>query len=98
MEKSTILRPTDDTQTLYKYVLEGKETTVSLSIEDDCIFSNADGEIDCPLDMILRKNKIDDEDLKKWQIADISFIEISGNVENLLRKIKCAMVLNILRS
>lgn len=65
------------TQTIqYKYIIKCKERDVELEVEDRDVFHNADDEIDCPLDVVLRKNDYSFNDLMSWDAREIQFVKL----------------------
>lgn len=63
----------------YKYIIECKDKSVELQVEDRDVFYNADDELDCPLDVVLRKNAYSFNDLMSWDAREIRFIKIIDN-------------------
>ncbi|WP_208560429.1 hypothetical protein [Marinilactibacillus kalidii] len=63
----------------YGYVVECKDKTVHLSVEARDVFRNADDEIDCPLDVVLRKNDYSLQDLMSWDAREVRFIQFDDN-------------------
>jgi len=84
-EKASLLM---DIQERYMYVVEGKIETITLPVDEKDVIVNADGEIDCPFDTVLRKNDYSFEDLNKWDVKEIRFIKIKNEVEQILRRIE----------
>lgn len=65
------------TQTIqYKYIIKCKERDIELEVEDRDVFHNADDEIDCPLDVVLRKNDYSFNDLMSWDAREIQFVKL----------------------
>ncbi|PRY75184.1 hypothetical protein [Alkalibacterium olivapovliticus] len=60
----------------YRYIIESKDKSVELEVEDRDVFRNADDEIDCPLDVVLRKNGYSLNDLMSWDAREIQFVKI----------------------
>ncbi|EXJ23164.1 hypothetical protein ADIAL_1311 [Alkalibacterium sp. AK22] len=60
----------------YKYIIQCKEQTIELEVDDRDVFYNADDEIDCPLDVVLRKNQYSLNDLMKWDARKVQFVKI----------------------
>lgn len=76
------------TQTIqYKYIIRCKERDVELNVEDRDVFYNADDEIDCPLDVVLRKNDYSFNDLMSWDAREIQFIKIVDESEELINSV-----------
>ncbi|MFC6464514.1 hypothetical protein ACFP65_05740 [Marinilactibacillus sp. GCM10026970] len=40
---------------VYKYIVEGENALITLTVDNIDVFHNADGNIDCPLETVLRK-------------------------------------------
>ncbi|GAA0363616.1 hypothetical protein GCM10008932_15110 [Alkalibacterium iburiense] len=76
------------TNVAYQYVLKGRDGDILLDIDERDIIQNADGELDCPLDTVLRKNNHSFSDLAEWNIQSIHFIERVNEEENVLRSIE----------
>lgn len=60
----------------YRYIVECKDKSVELEVENRDVFQNADDEIDCPLDVVLRKNNYTFNDLMNWDAREIQFVKI----------------------
>lgn len=60
----------------YVYIIKGKNENIALEVDERDVIINADGEIDCPLDMVLRKNNYTFNHLNEWDAREISFVEI----------------------
>lgn len=71
----------------YRYLIECKERTVELDVDDRDVLRNADDEIDCPLDVILRKNNYTFNDLMAWDAKEIRFVEVRDNKQRTLNKV-----------
>lgn len=76
-----------DTKPYYQYNVKCREKTVVLDIEDTDLIYNADGEVDCPLDLVLRKNCYSFQDLMDWESQTVHFVEIDGDCEKILKRI-----------
>lgn len=74
-------------KTYYQYNVECRNQTVVLDIENSDLIYNADGEVDCPLDLVLRKNNYSFQDLMKWESDSVHFVETDGDCETILRTI-----------
>lgn len=68
----------------YKYIVECKERVVHLEVDQRDVLHNADDEIDCPLDVVLRKNSFSLQDLTHWDARKIRFIQIKDEIETTL--------------
>lgn len=71
----------------YFYVVIGRDKTTRLTIDTADVLINADGELDCPIDTVLRKNGYTFEDLNSWLAKEIQFIAVKEGSEEILRKI-----------
>ncbi|MDZ7834885.1 MAG: hypothetical protein U5K84_05665 [Alkalibacterium sp.] len=71
-ESQSVLTPTIQ----YRYIIECRDKTVELEVENRDVLHNADDEIDCPLDVVLRKNNYKFSDLMSWDAREIRFVEI----------------------
>lgn len=60
----------------YKYIVKCKNRDIELEVEDRDVFQNADDEIDCPLDVVLRKNDYSLNDLMSWDAREIQFVQL----------------------
>ncbi|GEK88728.1 hypothetical protein SAMN04488102_103218 [Alkalibacterium subtropicum] len=60
----------------YRYLIECKDKTVELEVENRDVLHNADDEIDCPLDVVLRKNNYTFNDLMSWDAREVRFVEV----------------------
>lgn len=76
-----------DSAKKYSYVVKAKDKIVQLKIDNTDVLINADGEVDCPLDGVLRKNGYSIYDLLSWNTKEIDFIVTTNNVEQLIRTI-----------
>ncbi|MBM6615382.1 hypothetical protein JTF06_10825 [Desemzia sp. RIT804] len=76
-----------DSAKKYSYVVKAKDKIVHLKVDNADVLINADGEIDCPLDGVLRKNGYSIYDLLSWNTKEIDFIVLTNNVEQLIRTI-----------
>lgn len=68
----------------YFYIIKGKKENIILEIDPRDVISNADGDLDCPLDGVLRKNNYTLNDLNVWDALEIHFIRIHEDVSELL--------------
>lgn len=71
----------------YRYLIECKDKTVELEVEDRDVLHNADDEIDCPLDVVLRKNNYSFNDLMSWDAREIRFVEVREDEERTLNSV-----------
>lgn len=75
----------------YVYVVKGKNSNMALEVDPIDVIENADGEIDCPLDVVLRKNKYTFNHLNEWDAREISFMEVTENETTIIRTISLNM-------
>lgn len=68
----------------YGYIVECADKRVHLLVESRDVFYNADDEIDCPLDVVLRKNNYTLQDLMNWDAREIRFIQTIDGKETIL--------------
>lgn len=71
----------------YRYIIECKNKSVELEVEDRDVFRNADDEIDCPLDVVLRKNNYTFNDLMTWDAREILFVKIADGELTVINKV-----------
>ena len=71
----------------YRYIIECKEKTVELEVDDRDVIQNADDEIDCPLDVVLRKNNYSFNDLMTWDAREIRFVKIKEEKLSVINRI-----------
>ena len=74
-EKVGLVTPTQSIQ--YKYIITCKDRVVELEVDEQDVFYNADDELDCPLDVVLRKNAHSLNDLMAWNAREISFVQMT---------------------
>lgn len=71
----------------YRYIIECKEKIVELEVDDRDVLHNADNEIDCPLDVVLRKNNYTFNDLMTWDAREIKFIKVCDDTQQVLNRV-----------
>lgn len=64
---------------------------VDLKVDEEDLMYNADGELDCPVDVVLRKNNHSFEDFNDWGAKEIQFVRRQEGNEEILR----SMPLNV---
>jgi len=74
-EKVGLVTPTQSIQ--YKYIITCKDKEIELEVDSQDVFYNADDELDCPLDVVLRKNAHSLNDLMSWNAKEISFVQMT---------------------
>ncbi|MER2063506.1 MAG: hypothetical protein ABS873_02540 [Alkalibacterium sp.] len=77
-------------------VLTGKEKIITLTVDENDIVTNADGELDCPLETTFRRNQITAGDIEEWEIETIQLIEMTKEQENVLYEFDADTVVNLL--
>ena len=82
-ESQSVLTPTIQ----YRYIIECRDKTVELEVENRDVIHNADDEIDCPLDVVLRKNNYSFSDLMSWDARKIRFVEIRDDQLHILNSV-----------
>lgn len=85
-QRNSFKNQVEDT-TQYEYVVECVDKQVHLLVEARDVFHNADNEIDCPLDVVLRKNKYSFQDLMNWDAREVKFIQIVDGEETILNSV-----------
>lgn len=85
-QKNSLKNELDNT-VQYGYVVECKDKTVHLIVDIRDVFYNADDEIDCPLDVVLRKNNHTLQDLMDWDAREVKFIQIVDGEEIVLNSV-----------
>ncbi|MBM6615526.1 hypothetical protein JTF06_11590 [Desemzia sp. RIT804] len=71
----------------YAYVLIKSDTEIELEIDQEDFILNADGEMDIPLELILRKNDLTLNDLYIMNIQKLLFIRKNNGQSCTLRQI-----------
>lgn len=87
MSKRNKFQPEMIEKIQYKYIIECKERTVHLEVDQKDVLHNADDEIDCPLDVVLRKNSFSLQDLTHWDAREIRFVQIKDQVETIVNSV-----------
>lgn len=84
-EKNGAVAPTQSIQ--YKYIVACKDRVVELEVDEQDVFYNADDELDCPLDVVLRKNAHSLNDLMSWNAKEISFVKLTDEAITVINSI-----------
>lgn len=71
----------------YAYILEGKNRCDTLPVDEEDLIENADGILDCPLDSVLRKNKLSLSDLNDRKTEKLLFVKLDENKTIILNTI-----------
>lgn len=71
----------------YAYILEGKNCCDTLLVDEEDLIENADGILDCPLDSVLRKNKLSLSDLNDMKTTKLLFVKLYENKTIILNTI-----------
>ena len=71
------------------YIIENHESNIiqRLNVDSGDVIQNADGQVDCPLDRVLRKNKLEIKDLFEMKANQVKFILQSEARETVLQSI-----------
>lgn len=78
-------------------VLIGTEKVITLTVDENDLVMNADGEIDCPMETTLRKNKITAENIDQWEIESVRLVEMTSEKEKVLYDFEPEVVLDLLQ-
>lgn len=78
-------------------VLIGTEKVITLTVDENDLVMNADGEIDCPMETTLRKNKITAETMNQWGIESVRLVEMTSEKEKVLYDFEPEVVLDLLQ-
>lgn len=69
------------------YVIETPTESKELDINEHELIENADGELDCPLDLVLSRYQLGLADLFNMHVANVSLIEENISERKLIRSI-----------
>ncbi|GEK92114.1 hypothetical protein [Alkalibacterium kapii] len=69
------------------YVIETASESKELLVREHEVIENADGEMDCPLDIILRRYNMTWEDLFQMQVKTVSFIQHGSDKRKVIHSI-----------
>lgn len=86
-EKDTLHDLATEEPKKYAYIVKAKDKTVRLKIENQDIYQNADGVLDCPIDRVLRKNGYSLYDLIIWATEEIEFVANINGIDETIRTI-----------
>ncbi len=86
VQQNMLNNDVEDTST-YEYVVECREKTVRLTVDVRDVFYNADDVLDCPLDVVLRKNDYTLQDLMSWDAREVRFIQVVNGKENVINSV-----------
>ena len=81
------IQTTTSKEEKYVYIVKGRNKNVALEVDTRDVIVNADGEIDCPLDTILRKNNYTFNHLNEWDAREITFLHVVNDESTILRTI-----------
>lgn len=76
-----------DVESRYLLTVIGKQKQIDLVVDEEDLIQNADGEIDCPVDVVLRKNGYTFKAFNDWDARRILFIRRKREEEEILRSI-----------
>ncbi|WP_225744023.1 hypothetical protein [Marinilactibacillus sp. Marseille-P9653] len=82
----------------YKFIIEGKTVLITLTVDSDDVFHNADGKIDCPLETVLRKNNFTLNELSTWGIVNIRLVRLLDERELIINQIDSSILLELINS
>lgn len=71
----------------YSFVLVNTHAEVELQVDEDDFIQNADGEIDIPLELVLRKNNLCLNDLNRLNVRKCLFIRRFNGKTSILKQI-----------
>ncbi|MDN6193972.1 MAG: hypothetical protein L0J48_02655 [Alkalibacterium sp.] len=69
------------------YKISTPNESKELLIREHELIKNADGELDCPLDLVLRRYNLNWDDLFKMQVSKVSLIKEDANETKVIRSI-----------
>lgn len=82
----------------YKFIIEGKTVFITLTVDSEDVFHNADGNIDCPLETVLRKNNFTLNELSTWGIVNIRLVRLLDERELIINQIESTLLLELVNS
>lgn len=68
----------------YFYITKGIKHSARFKVDEVDIITNADGELDCPLDTVLRKNGYSLNDLMSWETREICLVLVEEGIEKIV--------------
>lgn len=71
----------------YAYVLVNTDDEVELQVDKEDFIQNADGDVDIPLELVLRKNQLSLSDLNRMNIQKCLFIRRTNGKPCTLKQI-----------
>ncbi|EXJ23108.1 hypothetical protein ADIAL_1465 [Alkalibacterium sp. AK22] len=71
----------------FVYVIDTPTESRELLIRDNELIENADGELDCPLDLILNRYHMQWDDLFQMNTASVSLVEEDPGERKMIRSI-----------
>lgn len=74
-------------QRRFIYILETPNEKKELDIDDADLIENADGDLDCPLDQVLSRYKLELADLFTMKVATVSFVKECDDTRKTIRSI-----------
>ncbi|MFO8069650.1 MAG: hypothetical protein R6U02_06760 [Alkalibacterium sp.] len=69
------------------YVIDTPTESKELLIREDELIENADGELDCPLDLILQRYHMEWDDLIKMKASTVSLMQEDLHERRMIRSI-----------
>ena len=77
----------DKTAEKYEMIFEGIEDKWILTVCPEDLIENADGELDCPLEYVLRRNQLSMNDLNALAPIRAIFVQKKGDQSTILNEI-----------
>ena len=89
LEEKVGMNMSEKQQNTFLYVIENFDKSIihTLPVDAGDVIQNADGQVDCPLDRVLRKNKLEIKDLFEMKANQAKFILQSEARETVLQSI-----------
>ncbi|MBM6613321.1 hypothetical protein JTF06_00270 [Desemzia sp. RIT804] len=81
----------DEAVDKYEMIFEGSNEKRTLTVCPEDLIENADGQLDCPLDYVLRRNQLAISDLNAFSPERAIFVHKKGETSTILNEI----VLNV---
>ncbi|SFB99553.1 hypothetical protein SAMN04488102_102137 [Alkalibacterium subtropicum] len=78
-------------------VMTGTEKEITLTVDENDLVRNAEGELDCPMEVTLKKNKISGETIDQWGIESIRLVEMTNMEENVLYEFEPEVIIDLLQ-
>lgn len=75
------------TEDKYEMIFEGNEVKRILTVCQEDLIENADGQLDCPLEYVLRRNQLSMNDLNALSPERAIFVHQKGEKRTILNEI-----------